>query len=117
MAGNLLEALTIGGASVDALVAVSAANLALPNLDTGAGGPAVEPRFVLVHNQPVAVGVGETIYVRTGVGGTPAALEATALPIAPDRKLILNVAGCNGISHIGDAGALSRIHITPLANQ
>ena len=117
MAGNLLEALTIGGDSVQDLTGLAAHNIPLPNLDLGSGAPATEPRFVLVHNQPVTVGVGTTIYVRPAVGGIPVATEVNGMPIAPDRHLILNVAGCDGISSIGDGGSGSRVHITPLANQ
>lgn len=109
MPANLLDAYSIGGDSISAALAASETETALPPLELDTGNKL--PRFVAV-----TVDGTETAFVRPAVAGTTAVTTITGMGISPNqRPVVLNVAGCDVLKHIGAVG--SNVHITPLANQ
>jgi hypothetical protein len=123
MAADLVNALQIGGDSVEDATNIAAVQeIALPVIvvdeSTASLGPDDVPaRFVYVSFE----GAGAALQADDGVSVKPgytggSLTAAQGLWIGAGNGVILNVIGFTHMLHFG-TGAVGSLHITPLANQ
>ncbi len=104
MAGNLLDALQVGGDADSVSVSTSDGELAIPPLASG-----TKPKWVRVSCSGAI-----DVFVMPGLTGT-ALVAGEGLHIRQTTAEILHVAGNTHIIHI--ASGAGTLYVTPLANQ